>query len=216
MTGKYMPIERLPLLVKLPVYNRNTRTPKQCSGRYNSSVLSQRERRAARRIEAAIKRGDWLKARLLIRDGLRRKPGDHWFLTRLALTYYEQRQYRRALQYEVKALNVEPYCPLAVWGYAGALDMLEQRKEALQIYRWLISWGEDTLAYGQCGEGIQSARSLIADCFYRIASIQERNGQRKKAIAAYKAHLSRRTQGTRSIYPLREVRESLRALENTA
>jgi tetratricopeptide (TPR) repeat protein len=148
------------------------------------TVLTQEERHASRSIEAAIAREDWLKARRLIREGLRRKPGDHWLLTRLALTYYEQRQYRRALHYDVKALNVEPYCPLAVWGYAGALDMLERRKEALQIYRWLISWGEDTLVYGQCGEGIQRARSLIADCFYRIARIHERAGQRKKAITA--------------------------------
>lgn len=98
-------------------------------------MLTQQERRASRRIEAAIERGDWLKARRLIRDGLRHRPGDHWLLTRLALTYYEQRQYRRALHYDVKALNVEPYCPLAVWGYAGTLDMLERRKEALKVFR---------------------------------------------------------------------------------
>ena len=176
-------------------------------------MLTEQERRASRRVEAAIARGDWLRARRLIREGLRRKPTDHWSLTRLALTYYEQRQYRRALQYDVKALKVEPYCPLAVWGYAGALDMLERRKEALQIYRWLISWGEDRLAYGQCGEGIQRARSLIADCFYRIARIHERTGQRKKAITAYKAHLGRRNTSTRSIYPLKAVRNSLKALE---
>lgn len=176
-------------------------------------MLTQQERRASRSIEAAIACEDWLKARRLIREGLRRKPNDHWLLTRLALTYYELRQYRKALHYEVKALNIEPYCPLAVWGYAGTLDMLERRKEALQIYRWLISWGEDRLAYGQCGEGIQRARSLIADCFYRIAKIHERNGQRKKAIAAYKTHLSKRNSTTRSIYALNAARKSLKALE---
>jgi len=176
-------------------------------------MLTQRERLASRRIEATIAQQDWLKTRRLIREGLRRKPGNHWFLTRLALTYYEQRQYRRALHYDLKALNVEPYCPLAVWGYAGTLDMLQRRREALQIYRWLISWGEDTLAYGQCGEGIQRARSLIADCFYRIARIHERNDQRKKAITAYKTHLSMRNSATRSIYPLKAVRNNLKALE---
>lgn len=174
---------------------------------------TQQERRASRCIEAAIEREDWLKARRLIREGLRRKPGDHWLLARLALTYYEQRQYRRALHYDVKALNVEPYCPLAVWGYAGTLDMLERRKEALQVFRWLISWGEDRLAYGQCGEGIQRALSLIADCFYRIAKIYEQTGQRKKAITAYKAHLGKRNTATRSIYPLKQVRNSLKTLE---
>jgi tetratricopeptide (TPR) repeat protein len=176
-------------------------------------VLTNRERRAAHKIEDAIERKEWPKARRLIRTELGRKRDDHWLLTRLALTYYEQRQYRRALHYDLKALQSAPYCPLVVWGYAGTLEMLERYKEALQLYRWLISHGEDTLAYGPCGEGIQSARSLIADSFYRIARIQERRGQRKRAITAYKTHISKRKSGARSIYALRSVRKRLKALQ---
>jgi tetratricopeptide (TPR) repeat protein len=175
-------------------------------------MLTQKERRAAMSIEKALIRDEWLLARRLITGALVRKPQDHWLLSRLALTYYEQRQYRRALNYELKALQIEPYCPLAIWGYAGTLDMLERRKEALQLYRWLISWGDDRLAYGPCGEGIQHARSLIADCYYRIAHIQQRMGQRKRAIQSYKEHLSRRKKGTRSIYALKEVKAKLKAL----
>ncbi len=169
--------------------------------------------RSTKAIEDAIAGNNWPRARLLIRKALKQRPRDHWLLTRLALTYYEQRQYRKALAYDGKALQIAPYCPLAVWGYAGSLDMLERRKEALQIYRWLISWGPDCLAHGPCGEGIQRARSLIADCFYRIAGIQERSGQRKRAIAAYKEHLSLRKPGTRSIYSLKNVRDALKALD---
>jgi tetratricopeptide (TPR) repeat protein len=169
-------------------------------------MSSPRERRAARQIEDAIRRDDWEKARLLIRRWLRREPNDHWLLTRLGLTYYEQKQYKRALHYELKALQIEPYCPLVVWGYAGTLDMLGRKKEALSVYRWLISWDEQRVAYGQCGEGIQAARSLIADCFYRIGAILEEQGQRKRAIAAFREHLSSRTRGTRSIYPLSKVK----------
>lgn len=152
-------------------------------------MLTQKERRSGEAIERAIARDEWLRARRLIRRALSRKADDHWLLSRLALTYYERRQYRRALNYELKALQIEPYCPLAIWGYAGALAMLERHKEALQLYRWLISWDEDRLAYGTCGEGIQRARSLIADCFYRIARIQERMGQRKKALQSFNEHL---------------------------
>lgn len=164
------------------------------------------ERRAARQIEESFKREDWEKGRLLIRQWLRRKPNDHWLLTRLGLTYYEQRRYKRALHYSLKALQIEPYCPLAIWDYAGTLDMLGRKKEALSIFRWLISWGEERLAYGPCGEGIRAAHSLIADCFYRIGAILEEQGQRKRAIAAFREHLSRRTRGTRSIYPLAKAR----------
>ncbi|MFZ3342487.1 MAG: hypothetical protein WA213_16510 [Terriglobales bacterium] len=176
-------------------------------------MLTPKGRHAAKAIENAVSRDKWPLARRLIREELKRDPSDHWLLSRLALTYYEQRQYRRALQYDVKALQDGPYCPLVIWGYAGTLDMLKQPKEALTLYRWLISWGEDELAYGPCGEGIRRARSLIADCFYRIARIQEKAGQRKRAIASYEEHLRRRKRGTASIYPLKEVRRKLRSLE---
>jgi predicted Zn-dependent protease len=163
-------------------------------------------------IEVAIRIDDWQSARTLIRNALKRDPLNHWLLSRLALTYYEQKQYRRALHYDIKALQIAPYCPLAIWGYAGTLDMLERSKEALVLFKWLVSCGEPDLAYGDCGEGIRAARSLIADCYYRIAQIQEESGQRKKALAAYAEHLARRRRGTRSIYPLREVRARYKKL----
>lgn len=179
-------------------------------------MLTQKERRSGEAIEQAIARDEWVRARRLIRAELSHRPDSHWLLSRLALTYYEQRQYRRALHYEIKALQIEPYCPMAIWGYAGTLDMLERDKEALEIYGWLISWGEDELAYGQCGEGIQRARSLIADCFYRIAGILEHIGQNQRALRFYNEHLSRRTRGTRSIYPLKAVKAEMKALQERA
>ena len=179
-------------------------------------MLTQKERRSGEAIEKAIARDEWVRARRLIRAALSREPDSHWLLSRLALTYYEQRQYHKALNYEIRALQIEPYCPLAIWGYAGTLDMLERDKEALEIYRWLISWGEDELAYGQCGEGIQRARSLIVDCFYRIAGILQCIGQHQMALRFYKEHLSRRTRGTRSIYPLKAVKSEMKALQERA
>jgi len=179
-------------------------------------MRTQKKRPSGEAIEKAIARDEWVRARRLIRAALACEPNSHWLLSRLALTYYEQRQYRRALNYEIKALQIEPYCPMAIWGYAGTLDMLERDKEALEIYGWLISWGEDELAYGKCGEGIQRARSLIADCFYRIACILEALGQHKKALLFYQEHLSRRTRGTRSIYPLKTVKANMKALQERA
>jgi tetratricopeptide (TPR) repeat protein len=176
-------------------------------------MKKKRLKQAATMIERAIAANYWVRARRLIRQGLRRKLDDHWLLTRLSLTYYEQRQYRKSLQYVIEALQVAPYCPLAVWDYAGTLDMLRRKKKALQVYQWLISWGEDTIAYGECGEGIRFARSLIADCYYRIALIHEERREPAKAVRAYKQHLRCRKLGIRSIYPLSEVKQRLAALQ---
>lgn len=157
-------------------------------------------------IEKAIATEDWEKARKLVRMELRRKPDDHWLLTRLALTYYEQRQYRRALRYDVKALQAAPYCPLAIWDYACTLNMLNYNREALMLYRWLISWGEEYLAYGECGEGLPAARSMIADCYFRIGGILDDQGQLKRALKALDDYFAMRRCGVRSIYSLREAK----------
>jgi tetratricopeptide (TPR) repeat protein len=125
----------------------------------------------AKLIEKAVQAEDWAAARSLIKTMLRPSPKDHWLLSRLALTYYEERQYERALYWEAMALQEAPYCPLAIWGHAGSLEMLGRSAEARVLYRWLLSWGEEELAYGDCGEGIRKARSLVTDCHYRIARI---------------------------------------------
>jgi len=163
-------------------------------------------------IERALDADDWVGARKLIRAGLRRKPDDHWLLTRLATTFYEQRQYQRALNLQLKALQIAPYCPLIIWDYAGSLDMLGRTSEARKLYEWLVGWGEEGVAYCECGEGIRWARSLIADCYYRIGRIWEQKRQRKRALRAYAEHLARRKRGVRSIYPLREVKRRYKQL----
>jgi tetratricopeptide (TPR) repeat protein len=177
-------------------------------------TLRPMKRRAWKSIEEAIKTGDWTGARRLIKSELTRAPKDHWLLSRMALTFYEQRMYERALYWDAMALQEAPYCPLAIWGYAGSLDMLGRHQDSLILYRWLVGWGEEELAYGECGEGIRWARALVTDCHYRIARIWEKKRQWKRALKEYEACLTRRANGSGSIYPLREIRarcEHLRA-----
>ena len=156
-------------------------------------------------IEEAVAAEDWAGARRLIKAELKSNSKDHWLLFRLALTFHEQRNYERALRWEVEALQEAPYCPLTIWGYAGTLDMLGRHNESVALYRRLLSWGEEQLAYGECGEGIRRARSLLADCHYRIACIWRKKRQWKRAAIEFKKHLAARKKGHGSIYPIREV-----------
>lgn len=157
-------------------------------------------------IEKAIEADNWTAARKLIRAELRRDPKDHWLLGRLALTYYEQRNYKQALYWNVLALQEAPYCPLLIWDYACTLAMLNENDKALLLYRWLLSWGEDQLAYGECGEGIRWARALIADCHYRVACIWDEKRQWKRSAAEFEKYLGLRKIGYGSIYSLREIK----------
>lgn len=104
-------------------------------------------------IEEAIHSKNWRRARQLIRAELKEKPDSHWLLTRLGLTYYEERAYRKSLSYSRKALRLAPNCPLALWDYAGSLQMLGRHRTALRVYRQLLSRGVEQIAYGDCGEG---------------------------------------------------------------
>ncbi len=115
-------------------------------------------------IERLIAEEDWPAARRAIRTKLRSSPDDHWLLSRLALTYYEQRQYSQALECDLRAVANAPDCPLVLGGQAGSLEMLHQTKAALKVYRRLIRRGIQAIAFNDCGEGLAWARGLIADC----------------------------------------------------
>lgn len=164
-------------------------------------------------IYRAIDAEDWPKARELIRSALKRTPDDHWLLTRLGLTYYEQRQYKRALQYVKKAMALSPKCPLVLWDYAGCLHMLDRHEEAITAYKQITSRGIDRVATEDCGEGHAWARGLVADCYYRTAQCHRERGDTKGAAAAYRRHLSLRGSGCRSIYPIADVRKELETLK---
>lgn len=173
-----------------------------------------------KQIEKAIDEDKWDKARALIHKELKRDPDNHWLITRLGLTYYEQRQYKRAFKYSKKALALAPDCPLVLWDYANCLDMIglletdlgERTEEAISIYKKIIRRGVNRIAFEECGEGLARARGLIADCHYRIALCHLDFGRTGEALVSFKRHLSMRGPGCHSIYPVRQVRKKLKDL----
>jgi tetratricopeptide (TPR) repeat protein len=165
------------------------------------------------RIERLLTREDWGAARRVIRAALRLEPGNHWFLTRMGTTYYEQRRYRDALTCNKKALRLAPRCPLALWDYAGTLDMLGRKDEAVGVYRRLLRRGVESLASGECGEGVRWARGLTADVHYRLAGIHASAGRRRAALRAIEAHRALRGSGRWSIYSTSDVKTLERRLD---
>jgi tetratricopeptide (TPR) repeat protein len=167
----------------------------------------------SKEIEKAIRADDWLTARALIRTALKSEPTSHWLIARLGLTYYEQRQYKRALRCLEKAMALAPSCPLVLWDYAGALDMLGRTDDAIRIYRRLINRGVERIAVERCGEGKAWARGLIADCHFRLASCLMEKGRFKKAEAVLDRHIALRGRGCRTIYGMKDVRKQMRELK---
>jgi regulator of sirC expression with transglutaminase-like and TPR domain len=158
-------------------------------------------------IESLIRRDRWVEARRAIRSQLRTDPDNHWLVTRLGLTYYEQRQYARALEYSARAVTLAPNCPLALWDHAGALQMLGRHTAAGQIYRRLIRRGVKRIANGKCGEGLARARGLVADCHLRLSDSLKAQHCEKQAMSHILRHLDMRGPGCHSIYSLRDLRK---------
>jgi tetratricopeptide (TPR) repeat protein len=157
------------------------------------------------RIDNLIESERWSEARAALRLALKKEPRHHWLLTRLALTYYEQRRYPEALKYARRAFEYAPTCPLVLWDYAGALQMLGRHSEALDLYARIVTREISDLAAGECGEGRAWARGLVADAHYRASLSLKALGNEKASSSAFAQCLDLRGPGCRSIYRLDEL-----------
>ena len=157
-------------------------------------------------------RNHWREARRLMRLQLREKPGSHWLLTRIGTTYYEQRDYKRAMSYSKRALRMAPHCPLVLWDYAGTLDMLGDRKSAIAVWRRLIKRGVRGLSRDECSEGMVWTRALVNDCWFRLGIANAALGRTQLARSAFQTYLRGRKRGARSIYRIADARKRLRTL----
>ena len=164
------------------------------------------------RVWSLLEAEDYEGARAVLKARLRADPEDHWVLTRLGTTYYEERRYEEALRYGLRAYAVAPKCPLVLWDLAGTHEMLEHEDEALQLYDRLVARGVERIAFDECGEGRAWARGVVADAHYRRARVLQARGRRRAALNAFDAHLAMRGPGCRSIYDIGSVRTERAAL----
>lgn len=150
-------------------------------------------------------------SRKIFQPILEKHPKDHWLLSRVGTTYYEEMNYSKALKYSLKAVKISLNCPLVLWDYAGVLDILGRKPEAIKIWKSLIKRGIEAIAYDECGEGLVWARSLVNDCCYRIGNSYLELGKKSLGHKYIQMHIDNRVQHKyKSIYNLRSVRKQLK------
>jgi tetratricopeptide (TPR) repeat protein len=157
------------------------------------------------RINDLFKHEQWAQARKLLQNRLEKEPNDHWLLTRLGTTYYENRDYPKALDLSRRAIRLASECPLVLWDLASTLEMLGDDRGALRAYRGLFARGPQKIAGDECGEGMPWALSLLTDCLYSAAGCLHRIGDRDAAVSCLRQHLELRALGSKSIYSRRDV-----------
>lgn len=162
-----------------------------------------------------ISKGDWASAIRLVKRKLKLEPYSHWLYTRLSSLYYEKREYEIALKYAILAHEIKPNCPLVLWDYAGALYMVGAYKEAITRWKKIISQGVDNIANGECGEGLQWARSIINDSHYKIANALINLNKYHKAKQHLVIYFDGRKKKSKSIFSLKQAQEKMEIINNS-
>src|ERR1017187_7524837 len=103
-------------------------------------------------VNSLFEKERWSEARKLLEVELKQSPRSHWVLDRLSVTYYEQKDYQKALTLIKKAFDLAPQCPLALWDYAGTCAALGQTQKAIRKYHALIEMYPDGFDEDECGE----------------------------------------------------------------
>jgi tetratricopeptide (TPR) repeat protein len=167
-------------------------------------------------IEHCLAEKNWKAARALIQDELLFQPMDHWLWIHLGLTYHEEQEYEKAVQCGKRAVQLAPNCPLALWHYAGSLEMAGEGAFALPIWIMLLSMDIEEVAYGDHGEGMDWALQLLNDVHYRMGRYYERRGQKALATESFQKYLHNRAHSVGSIYDVSKAEESLSTVSGSS
>lgn len=167
--------------------------------------------RVGKQIDRLIMAERWEEARAVIAKALQKEPDSHWLLTQLAETYYEQRQYRKALELLLQSRKIVPDCPLTLWHLAGTLDALGQGGEAIGLFIWLLR-SQRTAVKDPCWESEEWTAALKTDCVYRLGLCFKHAGRVEQAAFCLRKYLYLLSLGAPGSYPVEEVQQHLHEL----
>ena len=158
---------------------------------------------------------DYRAAISLLQKEIAQHPDEHWPYAQLAISHYELKEYEAALRHSEKAMSLSPNCPLTLDYHASILLANGQTEQALAIWKQLLRKNLDEVAYGECGEGMRFAKSLLNDVRFSVGDAYLELKDKEKALFYYKAHLGNRQKGIFSNLKRSEVVSEINQLETT-
>jgi len=166
------------------------------------------------KIKDLIQRGMWEAARTMLQRERERDPENHWVLTQLGVTFYEQRRYEEALRLFLASHGIVRDCPLTLWNLAGTLDSVGKHADATRIYTWIlqsnVSPDDDP-----CWESKEWTDALKADCVYRLGVCFQHLGNKRKAEHCYRQFLNLLSIGVEGSYTIDDVKRHMRDFQDS-
>lgn len=170
-------------------------------------------KKLSEKINDLFRRCDWEKARTLLERALEADPEDHWLMTQLGVTFYEQRRYEEALPFFMKAWKIVPDCPLTLWNLAGTMDALGNDAASERIYKWLLA-SNKTPTDDPCWESKEWADALKTDVVYRLGVFYQRRGKEQEAGHCYQNYLMLLSIGIGGTYSFEDVARRIQGLHD--
>jgi len=152
-----------------------------------------------RKLESLLAAEAWEEARTLIEKQLKRRPKDHWLVTQLGVTYYEERQYEKSRQIFERSKEIVDDCPLTLWNLAGAFDALKEHDAAIRLYTELIN-SDVSPSDDPCWESQEWRDSLITDCYFRKGICLNKSKKWNSANICFRTFSDRLFDAKKGIY----------------
>ncbi len=166
-----------------------------------------------KRINSLFQQNAWKEARKLLEIEHEKDSEDHWVVTQLGVTFYEEKKYRDALQLFRKSLEIVNDCPLTRWNLAGALDAVGDQSGAKEIYIWLLR-AKTSPEHDPCWESPEWADAIKHDAVFRLGACLQSLGEKKKAETCYRRYLDLLLAGGNGMYSAEDVTAKIRSLHN--
>jgi tetratricopeptide (TPR) repeat protein len=170
--------------------------------------------RIGKQIDGLIDAERWQEARALIEKALKKEPQSHWLLTQLGETYYEQREYKTALEILLRSRAILADCPLTLWHLANTLDALGYYDGAVRLYTWLLR-SKKTAKDDPCWESAEWADALKTDCVYRLGLSFQHLGRDDLAAYCLRKYMVLQSVGSQGSYPIDDAKRHLKELHDS-
>jgi tetratricopeptide (TPR) repeat protein len=162
-------------------------------------------------VDDLFRRSEWEAARARLEREREKDPGNHWLLTQLGVTFYEQRRYKEALPLFLASLKIVPDCPLTLWNLAGTLNALGEPAKAKRIYVWLLE-SQKSPADDPCWESEAWTAALKTDCTYRLGICFRHLGKKRTAELWFRQYIDLLSEGFQGSYPAEDALRQIQSL----